>query len=272
LTAPEPCGQISSMDIISDLALAQRLADVANEAIRPFFRTGLLSERKTDASPVTLADRAAEEAMRRLLKAEVPRDTVIGEEFGVTAGSSGRTWVLDPIDGTTSFLAGRPIFGTLIALVVEGWPVLGVIDQPILKERWVGATGMPTTFNDQPCRTRACPQLSDASLATTGPHYFDDHQGGHFMALAAKTDHKRMVMGGDCYNYGLLASGHIDVVCEANLKLHDWAALVPVIEGAGGTVCDWNGDPLHSGSDGHVLALGDPARLEDAVAALACNH
>ena len=270
LTASGSGGQTQAMNLDADLALAHRLADAAGEAIRPYFRAGLVAERKDDATPVTLADRAAEEAMRRILKAEAPRDTVIGEEFGVSAGEgrSGRSWVLDPIDGTTSFLAGRPIFGTLIALVVEGWPVLGLIDQPILKERWVGAAGRATTLNQTPVRTRACPLLSEATLATTGPHYFDDHQGSHFMALAARTDHKRMVMGGDCYNYALLASGHIDVVCEANLKLHDWAALVPVIEGAGGLVCDWNGDPLHAGSDGHVLALGDPARLEDAVAGL----
>ncbi len=260
------------MSLETDIALAHRLADAAAAAIRPHFRSGLAAERKSDASPVTEADRAAEEAMRRILKAEVPRDTVIGEEFGSTNGDSGRSWVLDPIDGTVSFLGGRPIFGTLIALVIEGWPVLGIIDQPILKERWLGATGLPTTFNGQNCRTRACPSLAEASLATSGPHYFDDHQGSHFMALAARTNHKRMMMGGDCYNYGLLASGHIDLVCEANLKLHDWAALVPIIEGAGGTVCDWNGDPLHAGSDGHVLALGDPARLEDAVEALACGH
>jgi histidinol phosphatase-like enzyme (inositol monophosphatase family) len=260
------------MKLENDIALAHSLADAAAVAIRPYFRSGLAADRKGDATPVTEADRAAEEAMRRLLKAEAPRDTVIGEEFAATNGTSGRSWVLDPIDGTVSFLAGRPIFGTLIALVVEGWPVLGIIDQPILQERWVGAAGMPTTFNGQPCRTRACPSLAEAALATTGPHYFDDHQGSHFMALAARTNHKRMMMGGDCYNYGLLASGHIDLVCEANLKLHDWAALVPVIEGAGGTVCDWNGDPLHAGSDGHVLALGDPARLEDAVEALACGH
>ena len=260
------------MSLETDIALAHRLADAAAAAIRPYFRSGIAAERKGDATPVTEADRTAEEAMRRILKAEAPRDTVIGEEFGSTNGESGRSWVLDPIDGTVSFLAGRPIFGTLIALVVEGWPVLGLIDQPILKERWLGATGKPTLFNDQPCRTRACPSLAEASLATTGPHYFDDHQGSHFMALAARTNHKRMMMGGDCYNYGLLASGHIDLVCEANLKLHDWAALVPVIEGAGGTVCDWNGDPLHAGSAGDVLALGDPARLEDAVAALACGH
>jgi len=255
-----------------DIALALRLADAAAEAIRPHFRSGLASVRKDDATPVTLADRAAEEAMRRILKAEVPRDAVHGEELGATTGDSGRTWVLDPIDGTTAFLAGRPIFGTLIALVIEGWPVLGVIDQPILGERWLGAAGMATTFNGRPARTRACRQLADAALATTGPHYFDDHDGARFMALAAKTDHRRMIMGGDCYNYAMLASGHVDVVCEANLKLHDWAALVPVVEGAGGTMCDWNGDPLHAGSSGHVLALGDPARVEDAVEALACHH
>jgi inositol-phosphate phosphatase / L-galactose 1-phosphate phosphatase / histidinol-phosphatase len=255
-----------------EIALAHRLADAARAAILPYFRAEAGLERKADATPVTLADRAAEEAMRRIIKAEFPRDAIHGEEFGAEPGNSGRTWVLDPIDGTTAFLAGRPLFGTLIALVVEGWPVLGVIDQAVLQERWLGVTGQPTTLNGQPARTRACRELSDAALATTGPHYFDDHDGGHFMALAAKTDHKRMVMGGDCYNYAMLASGHLDVVCEANLKLHDYAALVPVVEGAGGTMCDWNGDPLHAASDGHVLALGDPARLEDVVAALACAH
>lgn len=260
------------MNLDADTALALRLADAAAAAVLPHFRSGLSAERKGDATPVSLADRAAEEAMRRILAAEAPCDTIIGEEFGAAAGSSGRSWVLDPIDGTTSFLAGRPIFGTLIALVVEGWPVLGVIDQPVLKERWVGATGRPTTFNGRPARTRRCPALSEATLATTGPHYFDDHQGQHFMALAARTDHRRMIMGGDCYNYALLASGHVDIVCEAGLKLHDWAALVPVIEGAGGTMADWNGEPLHAASDGHVIALGDPARLDDVVEALACGH
>ena len=260
------------MNLTNETALAHRLADAARAAILPYFRVESGRERKADATPVTLADRAAEEAMRRLIKSEFPRDAVHGEEFGAEPGTSGRTWVLDPIDGTTAFLAGRPIFGTLIALVVEGWPVLGVIDQAVLGERWLGVTGQPTTFNGQPARTRACPALSEASLATTGPHYFDDHDGGHFMGLAAKTDHKRMVMGGDCYNYAMLASGFIDVVCEAGLKLHDYAALVPVVEGAGGTMCDWNGDPLHAASDGHVLALGDPARLEDVVQALACHH
>lgn len=255
----------------ADIAIAHRLADAARAEILPHFRK-VDAERKGDATPVTEADRAAEEAMRRILKAECPQDGVHGEEFGIEAGRSGRQWVLDPIDGTAGFLAGRPIFGTLIALMVEGWPVLGVIDQPVTQERWLGVTGQPTTLNGKPVTTRRCRELSDATLATTGPHYFDNHQGEHFMALAAKTDHKRMVMGGDCYNYAMLATGQLDVVCEAGLKIHDWAALVPVVEGAGGTMSNWNGDPLGPAADGHVLALGDPARLEDVVEALACGH
>ena len=260
------------MSLDSDLALANRLADAAGAAIRPLFRAAYAHEAKADASPVTEADRAAEAAMRRLLDAEAPRDGIIGEEYGAERPDAARQWVLDPIDGTVSFMAGRPIFGTLIALLQDGWPLIGIIDQPISGERWVGAMGRPTLLSGKPATTRSCRNLADAVLATTGPQYFSDHDGENFMALAAQTSHKRMVFGGDCYNYGLLASGHIDLVVEAGLKLHDFAALVPVVEGAGGTMCDWNGDPLHAGSSGHVLALGDPARLEDVIGALACDH
>lgn len=260
------------MNLAADMALAERLADAAGEALRPYFRTALDTDTKGDASPVTIADREAELAMRAILRAERPDDGIIGEEFGSENAAARRQWVLDPIDGTAGFLAGRPIFGTLIALMVDGWPVVGVIDQPIARERWVGATGRPTLFNGVATRTRACRELSAATIATTGPHYFDEHQGAHFMALAARTDHKRMVMGGDCYNYAMLASGQLDLVCEAGLKLHDFAALIPVVEGAGGTMADWNGEPLNADSDGHVIALGDPARLEDVVEALACAH
>ena len=257
------------MNLAAEIALACRLADVARAEILPLFRTPVSSEAKADATPVTLADRNAEEAMRRILKAEVPQDGVFGEEFGVEEGRSGRQWVLDPIDGTTAFLAGRATFGTLVSLLVDGFPVLGLIDQPVLGERWLGVAGHGTTLNDRPVTTRACRELARATIATTGPQYFSQQEGEVFMALAAKTDHKRMVMGGDCYNYACLATGHIDVVCEAGLKLHDFAALVPVVEGAGGLMCDWNGEPLHAASEGHVLALGDPARLEDVLAAMA---
>ena len=256
----------------ADIALADRLADAAGAAIRPFFRAGFAYEAKSDASPVTEADRAAEAAIRAILDTECPHDAIIGEEYGEKTGTSGRSWVIDPIDGTVSFMAGRPIFGTLIALLEDGWPMLGVIDQCIAGERWMGAAGRETTLNGKAVRTRSCRSLGEAVLASSGPQYFDEHNAEHFMALAAKTAHKRMVWGGDCYNYGLLAAGHIDLVVESGLKLHDFAALVPVVEGAGGMMCDWNGEPLHAASDGHVIALGDPARLEDVLEALACRH
>ncbi len=255
-----------------DVQLINRLADAAGDAIRPYYRQDFGLETKGDASPVTLADRAAETAIRALLEVERPDDGIIGEEFGAEREGASRQWVIDPIDGTTSFVAGRPIFGTLIALLVEGWPVLGLIDQPILKERWVGAAGLGTTFNGKAIRTRDCAELKEAILATTSPNCFSAHEGEHFMALAAKTAHRRLIWGGDCYNYALLASGHVDIVVEAGLKLHDFAALVPVVEGAGGLMCDWAGEPLHQRSEGHVIALGDAARLEDVIEGLACHH
>ena len=255
-----------------DIPLASRLADAAGNAIRPFFRSHFDHEAKSDASPVTEADRAAEAAIRAIIDAECPHDAIIGEEYGEKPGTSGRTWVLDPIDGTVSFMAGRPIFGTLIALLDDGWPVLGIIDQCISGERWVGASGRETILNGKLVRTRACRSLGDATLASTGPQYFDTHDAEHFMTLAARTAHKRMVWGGDCYNYGLLAAGQIDLVVEAGLKLHDFAALVPIIEGSGGLMCDWTGEPLHAESDGHIIALGDSARLDDVLESLACNH
>ena len=260
------------MSIIDDVRLAGRLADAAGEAIRPLFRSDFAEEAKADASPVTEADRAAEAAMRAIIEAERPDDGIVGEEYGTHKDGASRTWVLDPIDGTISFIAGRPIFGTLIALLQDGFPVLGIIDQPIAGERWVGRIGEGTTLNGKPVKTRACRSLEDATLATSSPHYFDAEQADAYMSLAQKiAGDKRqgmIVYGGDCYNYGLLASGHIDIVCEAGLELFDFAALVPVVEGAGGTMCDWAGEPLHAGSTGEVIAMGDQARLEDVLEAM----
>jgi histidinol phosphatase-like enzyme (inositol monophosphatase family) len=252
----------------SDMELAHRLADAAGAAIRPLFRGEWTEERKADRSYVTEADRAAEAAMRAILEAERPGDGIHGEEYGQTREGAARQWVLDPIDGTTSFIAGRPTFGTLIALVQDGWPVIGVIDQPILKERWTGQVGQGSTLNGKLIRTRPSPELSVAVLAATSPHMFGEDDADAFMGLARGVAERKIVWGGDCYSYGLLASGFIDVVCEANLKLYDYAALVPVVEGAGGTMSDWQGHPLDAGSDGRVLALGDPARLEDVLEAM----
>jgi histidinol phosphatase-like enzyme (inositol monophosphatase family) len=242
-----------------DLALALRLADAAGAVIRPLFRGTWDHERKADRSFVTEADRAAEAAMRRLIEETFPADGIIGEEYGTRNEGAGRQWVLDPIDGTTSFIAGRPIFGT---------PVLGNIDQPIAGERWVGALGRPTLFNGRPATARPLKELSDAVLATTSPHLFTSDEADAFMSVAKQVAEKKIVFGGDCYNYGLVASGHVDVVIEAGLKLYDYAALVPVVEGAGGMMADWQGNPLDAGSDGTVIALGDPARLEDVLAAM----
>lgn len=253
-----------------DLALAHALADAAGEAIRPYFRAHYETDYKSDESPVTQADRAAEAAIRAILETERPHDGIIGEEFGAVREDAERVWILDPIDGTRSFIAGRPIFGTLIALTQEGWPMLGIIDQPIIQERWAGMIGRPTTFNGQPARTRSCRQLSDAILASTGPQYFPGCTGEHFSLLAR--DCRDTVWGGDCYNYAMLASGHVDLVIEAGLKLHDIAALVPVVEGAGGRMCDWSGDPLTHDFDGQVIAIGDPARLDDVLEALNAGH
>jgi histidinol phosphatase-like enzyme (inositol monophosphatase family) len=251
-----------------DLALALRLADLAGAAIRPLFRGQWSEEKKADRSFVTEVDRAAEAAMRRLIEAEFSADGIIGEEYGTRNEGAGRQWVLDPIDGTTSFIAGRPIFGTLIALLQDGWPVLGIIDQPISGERWVGRIGQPTLFNGKLAQARPLKELGEAVLATTSPHLFTNEEADAFMSVAKQVAEKKIVFGGDCYNYGLVASGHVDVVIEAGLKLYDYAALVPVVEGAGGMMADWQGNPLDAGSDGTVIALGDPARLEDVLEAM----
>ena len=252
----------------TDIECALRLADAAGSAIRPLFRGDWSHEQKKDRTFVTEADRAAEAAMRSIIEKQFPSDGIVGEEYGLRNEGAGRQWVLDPIDGTTSFIAGRPIFGTLIALLQDGWPVLGVIDQPILNERWVGVIGEGTTFNGKPVRCSPCGELSQAVLATTTPHQFSGDDVDAFMGVAKAVAERKIIYGGDCYNYALCASGHVDLVVEANLQLYDYAALVPIVEGAGGTMSDWQGHPLDAGSDGRVIALGDPARLEDVLEAM----
>ena len=255
-----------------DIALAHALADAAGMAIRPYYRGDFGLATKEDSTPVTLADGAAERAMRALLERVCPHDGIIGEEYGTERGNSSRLWVLDPIDGTASFVSGRPIFGTLIGLLVDGWPILGIIDQPILKERWIGARGCVTLFNGSLARTRICRALSEAVLCTTSPRVFGAVSFSSFEGLAERVSSFPVIYGGDCYNYGLVASGHVDIVCEDGLKVHDYAALVPVVEGAGGIMCDWSGAPLHAGSDGSVIALGDSARLDDVLEGLASGR
>lgn len=249
--------------------LAERLADCAGAIVRRHFRTRLAVDDKPDNSPVTIADREAEAAIRAVLAEEQPGHGIIGEEHGATNAGAEYVWVIDPIDGTKSFITGRPMFGTLVALLHRGRPILGVIDQPIIGDRWVGAAGWPTTLNGQPARIRPCAHLAQATINTTSPDLFSADQYAAFRRVATKV--KLTMYGGDCYAYGLLAAGFVDLVIEAGLKLYDYAALVPVIEGAGGIMTDWTGAALGAGSDGRVIAAGDAALHSTALDLLAAN-
>jgi histidinol phosphatase-like enzyme (inositol monophosphatase family) len=252
------------------LAVALAAADAAAEAVRPYFRMGIEADDKADDSPVTLADRAAEQAMRAVLAEHCPDHGIIGEEFGETAGGAdGLRWVLDPIDGTRAFITGRTTFGTLIALLDGDRPVLGIIDQPITRERWVGVEGRPTEFTGPlggRIGGRRCPSLSQAELSCTSPDIFSAETRPRFERLRRAV--RRTSWGGDCYGFGLLALGQIDLIVEEDLKPWDWAALVPVITGAGGSITDWTGAPLRLGTSGRVIALGNPALLPDVIGQL----
>ena len=253
------------------LEAAEAAADVAGCVIRPFFRKPLVADDKADASPVTIADRTSERAMRAVLSERLPTHGILGEEFGLERPDARWRWVLDPVDGTRAFITGRPSFGILVALLDDGVPVLGLIDQPVTGERWIGVAGSPTRFVSHSLpgipHTRRCASLAEAELSCTSPEMLDPDSEPRWRSLWAKV--KRASWGGDCYAYGLLALGQIDIIAECGMNPWDWAALVPVIEGAGGRVTDWQGNPLRETGDGTVLAVGNPALLAPAVDALA---
>ena len=255
------------IDVDTLLAFAQHLADAAGEVIRPYFRKPLAVHDKPDLSPVTAADRTAEAAMRRLIETRFPEHGMLGEEFGREREHAELLWVLDPIDGTKSFISGVPLFGTLIALTHEGRPILGIIDQPISRERWVGAGGRPTTLNGAAIRSRPCPLLSAATLFATTPDMFAGEDAAAFARVSAAV--KLVRFGADCYAYGLLATGFVDLVLEASLKPYDFCAMVPVVEGAGGVATDWRGADLDLASDGRILVAGDRRAHEAALTLLA---
>ena len=243
------------IDLDAFLTLALRLADAAGAEIRPYFRRPLVVDDKPDLTPVTVADRAAEAAMRELIEAHFPEHGIVGEEYGRVRKDAEFVWVLDPIDGTKSFISGVPLFGTLIALTHRQRPILGIIDQPIWRERWVGATGRPTTLNGAPIGCRPCSGLAAATLFATTPDMFKGDDATPFARVSAAVKLTRF--GADCYAYGLLAAGFVDLVLEASLKPYDFCAMVPIVEGAGGTATDWRGAALDLASDGHILVAGD---------------
>jgi len=262
------------MSSLPDLAVcletALLCADHARSAVSPYFRSGLAVDDKSDESPVTRADREAESTMRSLICSRHADHAILGEEFGFSGVTGDWVWVLDPIDGTRAFITGRPSFATLVALFHRNRPVLGIIDQPFTKERWIGIEGETTRFISPgmpgQVGTRPCPTLSMAELSCTSPDMLISPYDNRFSALKAAT--RRTSWGGDAYGYGLLALGQIDLIAECTMKPWDWGALVPVVAGAGGVMTDWQGAPLTLESDGTVLACGDRTMLQDAIARL----
>ena len=238
------------------IAVAARMADAARDVILPFFRgsdLGLENKELDAFDPVTLADKAAEKAMRTVLAAERPQDGVWGEEFGQSHGTSGLNWVLDPIDGTRGFISGTPTWGVLIALSDEEGPLFGIIDQPYIGERFMGGLGKAQFVGPMGLRklaVRPTRQLGDATLYSTFPEIGTetDYQG--FNAVAERV--KLVRYGADCYAYALLAAGQIDLVIEAGLNAYDIQAPIAVVEAAGGIVSNWSGGSAHLG--GQVLA------------------
>ncbi len=247
---------------------AQAALDASGAAIKPHFRAGVAADLKADESPVTVADRLAEEILRDKLGKQFPDFGLLGEEFPATRQDARYVWVIDPIDGTRAFLTGRPSFCTLLGLLEDGVPILGLIDQPITGERWIGGRDFAASFNGPlggKIGPRNAARLADAELSSTAPEMFNAESAARFARLQSEC--RRVYWGGDAYAYGLLALGQIDIVAESGLKPWDWAALAPVVEAAGGKITDWSGAPLRLGGDGSVLAAAN-AELHSAALAV----
>jgi myo-inositol-1(or 4)-monophosphatase len=252
-------------------AFIDELATVSGDAIRPFFRTALSIEDKSRGGaydPVTAADRAAELAMRTLIRRKFPAHGILGEEFGPERSEAEFVWVLDPIDGTKSFISGMPAWGTLIALTRSGNPIFGMMHQPFIGERFTGdrlAARYRGPAGDRALLARPCASLADAVLYTTSPRLMNAADRAGFAIVEEAVRLSRY--GGDCYSYCMLAAGHVDLVIETELKPHDVAALIPIIAGAGGIVTTWSGEAPEAG--GRIVAAGDRRVHEAALAMLA---
>jgi histidinol phosphatase-like enzyme (inositol monophosphatase family) len=236
-------------------ASAATMADLSGELIRTHQQNPFDIEIKDDGSPVTSVDKAAEISIRDTIAELHPDHGIIGEEYEPSAADSEFVWVIDPIDGTLPFLAGFPVFGTLIALLHNGKPILGVIDMPMTRERWIGGNNLPSTHNGKPVRTRACENLASAMMSTSNPDFYDDATVPALKRMQRAT--RLSIYGGSCMAYGQLASGRIDVGIDVQFEVFDYLALVPIINGAGGIITDWNGDALDIKSGDRFIAAGD---------------
>jgi myo-inositol-1(or 4)-monophosphatase len=254
--------------VIDFTAFIDRLATASGETSLPFFRTSLLGvENKCGPrgfDPVTEADRAAEAVMRRMIKANFPQHGIVGEEFGNQNEDAEYVWMLDPIDGTKSFIAGFPLWGTLIALLHRGMPVYGMMHQPYIGERFSGdnrSARYQGPSSGRKLAVRRCASLNEATSFTTSPLLMNADDRAAFGKVEAEVRLTRY--GGDCYSYCMLAAGHLDLVIETELKPYDIAALIPIIIGAGGVITTWEGEPAQGG--GRVVAAGDPRVHEAAL-------
>lgn len=259
------------MTAVDFAAFVEKLADIAGETLLPFFRTALGAQDKSLGGifdPVTEADHAAEAAMRRLIEQTFPHHGIIGEEFGAARIDAEYVWVLDPIDGTKSFIAGMPIWGSLIGLLHNGRPSYGMMVQPFTRERFIGdgraalwrGPGRDHAIVERKLTTRRCVELSKATLMTTSPLLYDEAKLACFRRVEAKARMSRY--GGDCYGFAMLAAGHVDCMIESGLQTYDIAPLIPIIEGAGGIVTNWSGGGAAGGGD--VVACSD-TRLHEEV-------
>jgi len=262
------------MTTVDFAAFVEKLADVAADTILPFFRTALHADDKNAGGmfdPVTEADRAAEAAMRHLIHATFPHHGIIGEEFGPVHSDAEYVWVLDPIDGTKSFIAGMPVWGSLIGLLHEGRPVYGMMVQPFTMERFTGdgrgaswrGPGCDHKMMERKLSTRRCPDLAHATLMTTSPLLYSVVKLDAFRRVEKRVRLSRY--GGDCYAFAMLAAGHVDCVIESDVKVHDIVPLVPIIEGAGGIVTCWDGRNPANGGD---VVASTNARVHDEALAL----
>ncbi len=247
------------MGAVDFAAFVEKLAEVAGEAILPFFRTALAVENKKlkgAFDPVTAADRAAETAMRALIRKHFPAHGIVGEEFDDVKSDAPYTWVLDPIDGTKSFIAGMPVWGTLIGLCKDEMPVYGMMAQPFIRERFTG-DGASAKYRgpagERKLMTRKCASLDDALMMTTSPHLFSAEEKERYDRVEKSVRLPRF--GGDCYAYCMVAAGTVDLVIEAGLDAYDIVPLIPIIEGAGGIVTNWQGESAAKG--GQIIAAGD---------------
>lgn len=267
----EPAGSpVAALD--EALAFARKISAAGGEIGLRWFRHPVAVGLKEDRSPVTEADRAVEEYLRSRIHESYPGHAILGEEFGREGAAGAPVWVVDPIDGTRSFITGWPIWGTLIALVEGNRSSLGVIHVPAMGETWHARRGGGARFTDRNgntrlCRPSNCRKLSEARFYTTSPDYFDSDELRRFKAVSSAVAVQRY--GGDCYPYGLLASGHVDLVMETQLQPYDFLALVPVIEEAGGVITDWQGRRLGLDSGNRVLAAATPELHAEALALIA---